>query len=172
VHHAVSQDVSKKATKALATSASPRIPPAIPPEACALVCVVSNCRLSRCISGRVTLRIGKCRTSEPGDAAGGEGTGKVEDVGAALMCASSEDVIVDVVFVSVCSVLGAGCARWHELGSPRGASCSPAGPPQSGLSFPPSSRTPILRPAGMAHPMRPLSTASPTLPSTKAPRTA
>lgn len=54
---------------------------------------------------------------DPGDGAGGDGIGKVEDEGAALICDKSEELMSAVVLVRVCRVLGAGWARYREYGS-------------------------------------------------------
>jgi hypothetical protein len=78
--------------------------------ATALVCTDSYCLFNLCISGSVTRRIGRFSTSDP--LAGGDGIGKWEAVGIVWRCERREDVIVDVVFVSVCRAFGAGFERF------------------------------------------------------------
>lgn len=80
----VSQAVSKNATKPLATLSSVHVTAALELLATAFVCTVSYCRFSRCNSGNVTLRMGRCRISDPvGAEAGGEGIRKESAVGIA-----------------------------------------------------------------------------------------
>jgi hypothetical protein len=57
----------------------------------------------------VTRRIGRFSTRDP--PAGGDGIGKWEAVGIVWRCERREEVIVDVVFVSVCRAFGAGFER-------------------------------------------------------------
>jgi hypothetical protein len=57
----------------------------------------------------VTRRIGRFSTRDP--PAGGDGIGKWEAVGIVWRCERREDVIVDVVFVSVWRAFGAGFER-------------------------------------------------------------
>lgn len=109
----VSQAISRNATNFWATSASVHDPAPIPPDWIARVCTPSNCRLSRCISDSVTRRTGKCSTSgcPACDAAGGEGTWKVDAEGVALRWAIRLEVILDVVAASTARAFGGGFWR-------------------------------------------------------------
>jgi hypothetical protein len=121
-YSSVSQAVSKKATKPLATPSSVQTSAALLLVSTALVCTLSYCRFNLCISGRVTLRIGRWRSNVL-SAAGGEGIGKVEAVGIAERWVRRDEVIVDVVFVSVWRAFGGGFERW---GSASGIHVRPA----------------------------------------------
>jgi len=110
-HCPVSQAASRNPTNPTATSHSAHLPAARPPLACALICTPSYCLFSRCISGRVTLRIGRWRNNGPRTGAGGEGIGKVEADGEALMWDKREVVMVLVVVVRVFKVFGGGLGR-------------------------------------------------------------
>ena len=52
--------------------------------------------------------MGRCRMTDPGAGAGGEGIVNVVEVGAALICDRRDELIRAVVLVSVCRVFAAG----------------------------------------------------------------
>lgn len=107
----VSQLSSRKLTNFFATSSSFHIPAALPPLACAAVWTLSNCLLSRCISGRVTLRMGRCNTSAaPVAPAGGEGIWNVGELGEWERWDNRLETMREVVLLRTWRVLRGGLA--------------------------------------------------------------
>ena len=80
-HVSVSQAVSRNATYPLAIPSSVQTSAALELVATALVCTDSYCLFNLCISGNVTLRIGRFRINDPDDVAGGDGIGNEDAVG-------------------------------------------------------------------------------------------